>query len=58
MEDESKKYECLRCGWIYDLAEGDHDGGIKHGTTLKDIPQNWKCPVCGAAKSDFAEYSE
>ena len=23
-----------------------------------DIPQNWKCPVCGAAKSDFAEYSE
>ena len=25
---------------------------------FKDIPNNWKCPVCGASKSDFAEYPE
>ena len=52
------KYECLRCGWIYDPAEGDPEGGIAPGTPFKDIPNNWKCPVCGASKSDFAEYPE
>ncbi|HAW07362.1 MAG: rubredoxin [Candidatus Cryptobacteroides sp.] len=52
------KYECLRCGWIYDPAEGDPDGGIKPGTPFKDIPNSWKCPVCGASKSDFAPYPE
>ena len=56
--DSNKKYECLRCGWIYDPAEGDSDGGIKPGTPFKDIPKDWKCPVCGASKSDFAEVSE
>lgn len=58
MASDSKKYECLRCGWIYDPAEGDPDGGIKPGTPFKDIPKDWKCPVCGASRSDFAEYSE
>ena len=40
MANEQMKYECLRCGWIYDPAEGDPDGGIKPGTPFKDIPNS------------------
>ena len=58
MPKDLMKYECLRCGWIYNPAEGDPDGGIKPGTPFKDIPNSWKCPVCGASKSDFAPYPE
>jgi rubredoxin len=25
------KYVCLVCGWIYDPAKGDPDGGIEPG---------------------------
>ncbi|MGE4547160.1 MAG: rubredoxin [Desulfurella sp.] len=49
----SKKYVCNVCGWVYDPEVGDPDGGIKPGTEFEDIPDNWVCPVCGAAKSDF-----
>lgn len=58
MPKDLMKYECLRCGWIYDPVEGDPDSGIKPGTPFKDIPNSWKCPVCGASKSDFAPYPE
>lgn len=58
MPKDLMKDECLRCGWIYDLGEGDPDSGIKPGTPFKDIPNSWKCPVCGVSKSDFAPYPE
>ena len=48
-----KKYECSLCGYIYDPAEGDPDGGIAPGTPFEQIPEDWVCPLCGAAKSDF-----
>ena len=47
------KYRCTVCGWIYDPELGDPDGGIKPGTPFEEIPDDWVCPVCGAAKSDF-----
>jgi rubredoxin len=47
------KYRCTVCGYIYDPALGDPDGGIKPGIAFKDLPENWVCPVCGAPKSDF-----
>ena len=43
-----KKYECGPCGYEYDPAVGDPDGGIAPGTEFKDIPDDWVCPVCGA----------
>lgn len=48
-----KKYKCTVCGYIYDPVEGDPDGGISPGTPFEDIPDDWQCPVCGVAKSDF-----
>ena len=49
------KYKCQVCGWIYDPAAGDPDGGIQPGTAFEDIPANWTCPICGAAKSEFVK---
>jgi flavin reductase (DIM6/NTAB) family NADH-FMN oxidoreductase RutF/rubredoxin len=47
------KYECMVCGYAYDPELGDPDGGIKPGTPFEEIPDDWTCPVCGAAKSNF-----
>lgn len=52
------KYECQSCGFIYDPADGDPDGGIPPGTPFEDIPDTWFCPVCGARKQDFEPYEE
>lgn len=53
-----KKYICTICGYVYDEVLGDPDGGIVPGTKWEDIPVNWSCPTCGAAKSDFEENKE
>ncbi len=47
------KYECMVCGWIFDEDMGDPDGGIDPGTKWEDVPEDWVCPMCGAAKADF-----
>ena len=52
------KWMCESCGFIYDPAEGDPDGGIPPNTPFEDIPENWFCPVCGARKRDFSPYDE
>ena len=48
-----KKYECEPCGYIYDPAVGDPDGGIAPGTAFEDIPDDWVCPLCGLGKDVF-----
>ena len=51
-----RRWICDACGWIYDPAEGDPDGGIPAGTPFEEIPDTWFCPVCGATKEDFSPY--
>ncbi|WP_418983333.1 rubredoxin [Alistipes sp.] len=53
-----KKYRCTVCGWIYDPATGDPDGGIAPGTQFEEIPDDWTCPLCGVGKEDFEEVEE
>ena len=48
------KYECP-CGYVYDPAVGDPDGGIAPGTAWDDIPEDWVCPICGLGKDAFVE---
>ena len=50
-----KSMICDLCGYIYDPAIGDPDGGIAAGTPFDAIPDSWVCPVCGSEKSDFIE---
>ncbi len=50
---EMPKYKCTVCGYIYDPAMGDTDNGIKPGIPFEKLPDNWVCPICGAAKDQF-----
>ncbi len=50
---KAAKYKCTVCGYVYDPELGDPEGGIKPGTPFVEIPDDWVCPVCGAAKSKF-----
>ncbi len=43
----------MNCGWIYEQELGDPEGGIAPGTAWEDIPDDWKCPDCGALKAEF-----
>jgi rubredoxin len=40
------KYVCSICGYIYDEARGEPHRGIKPGTKLDDLPDDYVCPVC------------
>jgi rubredoxin len=51
---EMQKYVCNVCGYIYDPEEGDPDNGVEPGTSFDDLPEDWVCPLCGAAKEDFS----
>ena len=53
MDDDGGLWICELCGYVYDPAEGDGDGGIPAGTNFTDIPTNWSCPLCGARRDDF-----
>lgn len=57
-ESTMSKYKCTICGYIYDPALGDPDNGVAAGTSFEDLPADWTCPVCGAAKSEFEKTDE
>ena len=50
-----QKYVCDVCGYVYDPAEGDPEGGVDAGTAFEDVPTDWICPICGAPKSEFSK---
>jgi len=47
------KYVCSVCGYVYDPALGVPENGVAAGTAFEDLPDDWVCPVCGAAKDQF-----
>lgn len=52
------KYVCSVCGYIYDEAMGIPEAGIAPGTRWEDLPDDWVCPICGAAKAEFEKQGE
>ena len=47
------KYEWTICGYVYDPEKGDPEHGIYPGTPFDALPDDWVCPLCGAAKDMF-----
>jgi len=47
------RWVCVNCGFTYEEETGDPLSGIAPGTRFEDIPDDWKCPECGATKADF-----
>ncbi len=39
------KYICQICGYVYD--------DDKESVPFSELPDDWRCPLCGAGKSDF-----
>lgn len=48
-------FVCNGCGYEYDAAEGDPAAEIEPGTKFAKLPDEWICPECGEAKSNFIE---
>lgn len=44
------KYICGICGYVYDEE--------KEGRAFSDLPDDWKCPLCRAPKSEFSPESK
>lgn len=55
MADPKDMYQCqmVNCGFIYDPDKGDRKSKTPKGTSFQDLPDDWKCPVCGASKKAF-----
>jgi len=48
-----RQCQTTSCGYLYDPEKGDRKGKIPKGTPFEDLPESWKCPVCGATKKQF-----
>lgn len=46
-------HECPLCGFVYTAANGLAEDGIAPGTAFADLPEDWTCPNCDAAKFEF-----
>jgi len=57
-KEEKPRYVCKVCGYVYNPAEGDPGSDIKPGTSFKDLPDDWKCPVCGVGKDQFKKLGD
>ena len=44
------KYQCTICGYVYDDE--------KESVPFDELPNEWRCPLCGALKSDFKKISD
>ena len=52
------KYVCSVCGFVYGEAKGIPEANIAPGTTWDQLPEDWVCPLCGAAKPEFEKQGE
>lgn len=50
-----KQMVCSICSYTYDEVKGIPEAGIAPGTKWEDLPDDWKCPLCGAGKDAFRE---
>lgn len=51
-----KTYICTFCNtFVYDEAAGDPRARLAPGTAFENVPEDWRCPVCGQPKRFWKE---
>jgi len=55
MASPEEMYQCqtTNCGYIYNPDKGCRKCGVPKGTAFEDLPEDFRCPVCGASKKMF-----
>ncbi len=48
-------YQCSYCKYIYSVEKGDPLHGIPPRTPFEELPEEWRCPICGKDKTAFRE---
>ena len=51
-------YQCKNCLTVYDPLTGEEEQGIQKDTSFEQLPANYSCPLCEAAKEEFVEVDE
>ncbi len=46
------------CGYVYNPDHGDKKSKIAKGTKFEDLPNDWRCPICGASKKTFRRITD
>ena len=46
-------FECKSCSYEYTASAGDPSQGAAAGPAFMELPEEWCCPTCGAAKAQF-----
>lgn len=54
---ETGRFECQACGYVYDVSQGMLKKGIEPGTPFEEI-EKFRCPQCGASKKYFVAETE
>jgi rubredoxin len=50
-------YKCTICGYTYKPERGDKMNDIPPGVPFEDLPEDYKCPMCGQPKMAFQKLS-
>jgi rubredoxin len=55
MVNPEEMYQCqtVNCGYIFNPEKGDRKGKVPRGIRFEGLPDDWRCPVCGAGKKAF-----
>jgi rubredoxin len=52
-DERLSSFKCKVCGYVYDPKKGDEKRAISPGIRFEELPDRWRCPVCGYPKSHF-----
>ncbi len=55
MAEPKDMYQCqvANCGFIYNPDKKNRKSKIPKGTKFEELPEDWRCPVCGASPKSF-----
>lgn len=55
MSEKKKMWQCQMqsCGYIYNPEKGCKKSGTPKDVAFEDLPEDWRCPLCGVGKKMF-----